>query len=56
MLKEHQIDSVFQHLKVTASWNSVYGGHFQVYRNINHTGSGTSINVSSFFTSIVGLE
>ena len=37
-------------LKVAASYNSVYGGHRQVYGNITDTGSGTSINVFSFFT------
>ena len=52
MLKQHQTDSVLQLLKVTASWNSVHRGRRQVYGNINHTGSGTSINVFSFFTSI----
>ena len=39
-----------------ASWNSVYGGRHQVYGNINHIGSGTSINIFTFFTSIARLE
>ena len=43
-------------LKVAVSWDSAYGGRRQVYRNINHTRSGTSINVFSFFTSIARLE
>ena len=37
-------------LKAAASCNSVYGGRRQVYGNITGTGSGTSINVFSFFT------
>ena len=43
-------------LKAAANWNSVYGGRRQVYRSVNHTGSGTSINVFSFFNSIAWLE
>ena len=41
---------------MAASWNSIYGGRRQVYGNINHTGSGTLINVFSFFPSIAQLE
>ena len=46
----------FSTLKAAASSTSAYKGHRHVYRNINHTGSGTSINVFSFFTSIAWLE
>ena len=43
-------------IKAAASWNSVYGGRGQVYGNINHTGSVTSINIFSFCTSVARLE
>ena len=43
-------------LKAVASWNSLYGERRHLYRIINHTGSGTSINVFLYCTSIARLE
>ena len=43
-------------LKVAASRNNVNGRCRQIYGNVNHIGSGTSINVFSFLTSIARLE
>ena len=41
---------------MAASCNSVYGRHREVFGYINDTGSGTSITIFSFFTSIARLE
>ena len=41
---------------MAASCNSIYGRHREVFGYINDTGSGTSITVFSFFTSIARLE